>query len=108
MPLEVQFFVKDDDQPVFQAGKETPTIQQISAGGHHSLVLTSRGMLYSFGYGAHGQLGLRGTTNQLSPQLVRDLARKPLKFIAAGWNHSLVLCQKGDIYATGYGKHGQL
>jgi alpha-tubulin suppressor-like RCC1 family protein len=67
MPNEVSFFMKDEGQPFFQAGEEAPQIQQISAGGHHSLVLTTRGMLYSFGYGAHGQLGLRGTTNQLAP-----------------------------------------
>lgn len=29
-------------------------IIQISAGGHHSLVLTEGGAVYSFGYGSHG------------------------------------------------------
>lgn len=70
--------------------------------------MTARGCLYSFGYGSHGQLGLRTTTNQLSPQLVKDLVNKPMNYIAAGWNHSLVLSQNGDIFATGYGAHGQL
>lgn len=28
--------------------------------------------------------------------------------IAAGWNHSLVLTQDGDIFACGYGFFGQL
>jgi alpha-tubulin suppressor-like RCC1 family protein len=39
---------------------------------------------------------------------VKDLVKKKIDFIAAGWNHSLVLSSKGDIYATGYGNHGQL
>lgn len=31
-----------------------PEIVSISAGGHHSLLLTSKGRVYSFGYGSHG------------------------------------------------------
>ena len=98
-----------DEDPtieVLKSGEKKPKISQISAGGHHSLVLTSRGHLYSFGYGAHGQLGCRTTTNQLFPQLVKDLISKPLSHVAAGWNHSLVLSRKGDIFASGYGMHG--
>lgn len=49
----------------YQAGR--PQILQISAGGHHSLLLTAKGRVYSFGYGSHGQLGLRTTKNYSSP-----------------------------------------
>jgi alpha-tubulin suppressor-like RCC1 family protein len=42
------------------------------------------------------------------PALVKDLVKKKIDYIAAGWNHSLVLSEAGDIYATGYGNHGQL
>ena len=31
---------------------------------------------------------------------------KQITQIAAGWNHSLVLTDKGDLYACGYGGHG--
>jgi len=54
---------EDPTQEVLKLGTAKPKIKQISCGGHHSLVLTSRGYLYSFGYGAHGQLGLRTTQN---------------------------------------------
>jgi len=110
MPNEATLVPSDQDPTanVLKYGSSKPQMSQISAGGHHSLVLTARGSLYSFGYGSHGQLGLRTTTNQLLPQLVKDLVNKPLNYIAAGWNHSLVLSQKGDIFATGYGAHGQL
>ena len=50
-------FAPSDDDPtvdVLKMGEAKPNITQISAGGHHSLVLSSRGNLYSFGYGAHG------------------------------------------------------
>lgn len=110
MPNEAMLVPSDQDPTanVLKYSSSKPQMSQISAGGHHSLVLTARGSLYSFGYGSHGQLGLRTTTNQLLPQLVKDLVNKPLNYIAAGWNHSLVLSQKGDIFATGYGAHGQL
>jgi len=85
-----------------------PQIQQISAGGHHSLLLTARDRVYAFGYGSHGQLGLRTTKNYCQPQLVKDLLSKNVKAVAAGWNHSLVLSDKGDLFACGYGNHGQL
>jgi alpha-tubulin suppressor-like RCC1 family protein len=62
--------------------------------------------MYSFGYGSHGQLGLRSTKNYATPQLVKDLLSKPLSVIAAGWNHSLVLSERGDLFSCGYGNHG--
>lgn len=32
-------------------------IKQIAAGGSHSMILAESGAMYSFGYGAFGQLG---------------------------------------------------
>ncbi|OMJ65951.1 hypothetical protein SteCoe_37385 [Stentor coeruleus] len=83
-------------------------ICQISAGGHHSLVLTTSGAVYSFGFASHGQLGLRSTTNYCEPQLITDIRHKGVKSIAAGWNHSLLLTSRGDVWACGYGFYGQL
>lgn len=48
-------------------------IQDIAAGGRHSLVITDEGALYTFGYGTNGQLGLRNTSNKGKPALVKDL-----------------------------------
>ena len=61
MPNEVMSIPSDEDpsEEVLKMGTSKPKVRQISCGGHHSLVLSSRGYLYSFGYGAHGQLGLR-------------------------------------------------
>lgn len=92
----------------FELQQTRPQITQISAGGHHSLVLTAKGRVYSFGYGSHGQLGLRQTKNYCTPQLIKDLLSKPISLIAAGWNHSLALSESGDLFGCGYGNHGQL
>lgn len=83
-------------------------IKSISAGAHHSLILTEEGQLYSFGYGQHGQLGLRNNTNYCTPQLVKDFLSQPLAAIEAGWHHSLALTRRGDLYSCGYGESGQL
>ena len=108
MPNEVVKIPSETDPNSwnYKMVSEGPQISQISAGGHHTLVLTVKGSLYAFGYGSHGQLGLRDNKNQMTPQLVKDLINKPLNYVAAGWNHSLVLTTNGDIFATGYGAHG--
>ena len=72
------------------------------------MILSTSGKLYTFGYGQHGQLGLRSNKNYASPKLVKDLLSKPVAKIAAGWNHSLILTEKGDLFACGYAQYGQL
>jgi alpha-tubulin suppressor-like RCC1 family protein len=56
MPNEVISVPSDDDptKEVLKMSDYKPIVKMISAGGHHSLVLSARGYLYSFGYGAHG------------------------------------------------------
>ena len=80
----------------------------VSAGGHHSLSLTQRGQVFAWGYNVVGQLGLKVKKNQGEPRLVEYLATKPVRQIAAGWDHSLILTRRGDVFACGYGKFGQL
>ena len=87
---------------------EEQQIKEISAGGHHSIVLTEHGLVFSFGFASHGQLGLRNTVNQSEPQLISDMRTKPVKAVAAGWNHTLLLTERGDVFSCGYGSFGQL
>ena len=80
----------------------------MAAGGHHSLILTSSGELYSFGYGSYGQLGHRVNCNQCLPQLVKDLKKFHITQIAAGWHHSLALTSEGNLYTCGNSSCGEL
>ena len=77
------------------------SIKGLAAGAHHSMILTEEGQLFTFGYGQHGQLGLKSNQNYWTPQLVKDFFSQPLSWIAAGWHHSLALTRKGDLYACG-------
>lgn len=42
-------------------------VSKVAAGGQHSVVLTKRGSIYSFGYGAYGQLGLNKSDFEMKP-----------------------------------------
>lgn len=87
---------------------ENPIIQ-ISAGTHHSLVLTSCGDIYSCGDDYYGQLGRTvDHKNNCILQEISDLTSVGIRQISAGHNHSLALTVDGRVFAWGNGKDGQL
>ena len=79
-----------------------------AAGGDHSLVIGSNGVLYAWGLGTDGQLG-NGTTTSSSTavQVSLPLGVVPVA-VAAGDDHSLALGSNGILYAWGYNGFGQL
>ena len=99
-----------------------------SAGRVHSLVVTDDGTLYSFGCGAHGQLGhgTYGPGNSLTPMSRGgyDSAYSPTKVhvttgvdvwhggrivaAAAGSKHSIALAADGRVFTWGDNELGQL
>jgi alpha-tubulin suppressor-like RCC1 family protein len=91
----------------------TGAITQISAGGQHSLALTSTGQLYAFGYNFEGQLGTAinlGTSVANPTPLIVSLpaAAGPVIRIAAGSFNSLALTSTGQLYGFGDNDYGQL
>lgn len=87
---------------------QQPRIKTMVCGGRHSLVLTTDGTLYSFGFGQSGQLGHRSSKNMLRPKAVEDFKDKKIQLVAAGAHHSVVMTRSGDIYVCGNNKDGQL
>jgi alpha-tubulin suppressor-like RCC1 family protein len=91
---------------------------QIAAGEHHSMILTSRGEVFSWGSNAQGQLLQPFATNNFAcpvPTLVplQKLAPGVTKVmqIAAGGANSFLVTDMGDdiqVYASGSGMWGQL
>ena len=81
---------------------------KISCGGYHTVLLSNMGRIYTCGLGSYGQLGLKNTKNQSQPCLVYYLIGKNFFDIAAGWHHSLIISDRGDVYACGYNNNGQL
>jgi alpha-tubulin suppressor-like RCC1 family protein len=94
------------------------TVIQIAVGGGQSLVATSSGQLYAFGWNDFGQLGNAtnngsgGTFNYTAnptPALVTLPAQNgPVTQIAAGYYHSLAVTSSGQLYAFGANLYGQL
>ncbi|CAD8194421.1 unnamed protein product [Paramecium pentaurelia] len=93
---------------IYVQNKQESTIKEISLGGHHSLLLSNKGIVYACGYAQHGQLGIKATENQNKFQLVIGLSGKTIVQIAAGWNHSIVLTSHSDVYTCGHNQAGQL
>ena len=92
---------------------EIGTVTHVAAGQDHSLVATSSGQLYAFGYNYYGQLGI--TTNDLTgtPNPTPTLVTLPGEIgtvtqVAAGPDNSLVATSAGQLYAFGSNYYGQL
>ena len=83
-------------------------ISSIACGGDHVLLLTSTGVVYSFGLNSRGQLGHGDIATNSQPAIIEALAGVPMKSVACGLWHSVALSTIGDVYSWGWGEHGQL
>ena len=94
----------------------------IACGDYHTMILTKDEELYAFGEGNFGQLGTGSKEDSATPKKVvlnfqvglEDYFGSGLKSqtkvqqLALGGKHSLILTNKGHIYACGYCSQGQL
>ena len=91
------------------AGK---TVVSIAAGADHNLALCSDGTLVAWGRNDFGQIGNNLAGNLSTPGRVETtsgaLMGKTVVSLAAGTNHSLVLCSDGTLAAWGSNAQGQL
>jgi alpha-tubulin suppressor-like RCC1 family protein len=87
----------------------------ISAGGEHSLILSSQGQVFSFGCGGIGQLGGGGSWSH-RPEPIKQLKfdnntyiyNYVITSISAGNFHSLLLDDQGRVFACGANDDGRL
>jgi alpha-tubulin suppressor-like RCC1 family protein len=94
-PIELRKFVGGDSNVEFIA---------ISAGKSHSLALTKKGQIYSWG---NAKYNGSGQDRDLQYPHLLPLNEKFVS-ISAGYTHSLALTDTGRIYAWGSSKYGQL
>jgi alpha-tubulin suppressor-like RCC1 family protein len=92
-----------------QAGQVT----QVAASNFHSLVVTSSGQLYAFGWNTHGQLGTTTNIGTYNANPVPTLVTLPgqtgpVAQVAAGQDHSLAVTANGQLFAFGSNDWGQL
>ncbi|XP_040518219.1 RCC1 and BTB domain-containing protein 2 isoform X5 [Gallus gallus] len=82
---------------------------EVACGSHHSMVLTSDGEVYTWGYNNSGQVGSGSTANQPIPRRVTScLQNKVVVNIACGQMCSMAVVENGEVYVWGYNGNGQL
>lgn len=92
---------------VHDCGIVGPKIVQLSAGSHHSMVLTADGVVHVWGSNLEGQLGLPGTTGLVNKPTKVQLTEKIMQ-ISAGYYHSAFLTESGHVYICGESESGKL
>ncbi|KAL1562339.1 RCC1 domain-containing protein rug3, mitochondrial [Salvia divinorum] len=81
---------------------------QIASGGYHSLALTDKGEVLSWGHGGHGQLGHSSLHSRKVPEPVEALANEKVTYIACGGSSSAAVTDKGSLYMWGNAADSQL
>ncbi|KAL2233682.1 UNVERIFIED_CONTAM: Ultraviolet-B receptor UVR8 [Sesamum indicum] len=80
---------------------------QAIAGPGHSIAVTSKGAVYSFGSNSSGQLG-HGTTDEESrPRVIRALQGIRIIHAAAGAGRTMLISDAGLVYAFGKDSFGE-
>lgn len=80
----------------------------ITAGYHNNLVLSEKGEVYSWGWGAHGQLGLGDNKDRDIPCVIKELSDKKIVSLSCGDRHSFAISEDGVVYGWGSNEFGQL
>ena len=98
--------------PIDTTNMKGKRVIQVVAGHRHSLFLCDDGSVYASGGGSSGRLGDGRTDfHQEGTPIPIDTANmqgKRVTQVAAGYNHSLFLCDDGSVYASGQGQYGVL
>lgn len=95
-----------DVPTIIPIAMDNDKVIQISAGNEHSLILTIKGKVFSFGSNQYGQLGHKLLTENITiPKLIskfQDREEAPYIIqISAGYNNSLLLTEDGYVYIFG-------
>eukprot|EP00698_Gefionella_okellyi_P005691 TRINITY_DN15158_c0_g1_i1.p1 TRINITY_DN15158_c0_g1~~TRINITY_DN15158_c0_g1_i1.p1 ORF type:complete len:374 (+),score=45.87 TRINITY_DN15158_c0_g1_i1:36-1157(+) len=83
-------------------------VVQLACGWAHSVALTAKGEVYTWGRGFEGQLGVGKDTCSLAPRFVAALHGAVVTKIACGINFTAAVTDQGELYLWGEGASGQL
>ncbi|HEX7797714.1 MAG TPA: fibronectin type III domain-containing protein [Vicinamibacterales bacterium] len=91
----------------------TGSITHIGAGNVHSLVASSDGQLFAFGWNRYGELGNPTNMTTNNPNPVPALVTLPgltgtITQLAGGYEDSLVVTSTGQLFTFGWNLSGQL
>lgn len=85
-------------------------IKDICTGLHHSVLLTEKGEVFTFGSNQFGQLGVGDFQNRFVPTRVKveRIVNGHITQISAGSNHTILLTSLGEVLTFGNNQNGQL
>ena len=89
-------------------GSSGERVVQVACGNQHSMFLTDRGILYTQGRNADGQLGNNSRKESKLPTAVAALKDDFICHIAAGADYSVAVAESGTVFAWGSNACGQL
>ncbi|KAL5216893.1 hypothetical protein ABZP36_008294 [Zizania latifolia] len=81
---------------------------QVIAGAGHSIVITTKGEVYSFGANCSGQLGHGDTEDKFKPCLIRSLQGIRITQAAVGSRRTMLVSSTGSVYVFGHDIFGGL
>lgn len=80
----------------------------IACGAEHSLCVTARGDVYTWGQGSSGQLGHGSQSSINRPALVQLLSAHLIVAVDGGEDNSAAITDAGELYTWGAGEMGKL
>ncbi|XP_062992156.1 uncharacterized protein LOC134405027 [Elgaria multicarinata webbii] len=101
-------------EPVFfRQGPQTlrQEVMQAACGERHTLLLHADGSVVSCGDNGQGQLGRRlpsGRRRCYVPEQIQALETQTVVHVSCGKEHSLAVCNSGNVFSWGAGAFGQL
>lgn len=95
-------------QPTWVERLKDERAMSVTAGYHNNLVLTQRGEVWSWGWGAHGQLGVGDTKDRDVPTVIEELSRERVATLSCGDRHSFAVTDDGKVFGWGSNEFGQL
>lgn len=84
-----------------------PVFTQIDAGFNHTLAVKADGSVWAWGSNSQGRLGI-GTTGGTYATPIQVPALTNVRYVAAGYSHSLALRSDGTVWAWGDDANGKL
>eukprot|EP01083_Nonionella_stella_P191782 709582_1 len=96
--------IGNKDEPVLVDSAVALSFVMLCAGWEHSMALTAKGALYTWGGGYEGSRPVCGhgtNEKQLLPRQVEPLKNYVIVRMATGWDHSLVVTSEGHLFTWG-------
>jgi alpha-tubulin suppressor-like RCC1 family protein len=100
--------VLDPTLPLPVSSLKAFRIVKVACGATHTLALDDSALVFAWGCGAHGRLGIGSTRSTSSPALVDALSDRGVRLISAGWAHSAAATGCGIAYTWGCGANGRM